>query len=59
VSLMKLKIAVRLAMDVVRLRLGSNERTRVMLTQDVDAWKAVLRGVPEDSSTNLKPRASR
>ena len=46
-SLMKLKIVLLLARDVVRLRVESDERTRVMLAQDVDAWKAVLRGRPE------------
>ncbi len=47
ISLMKLKIAMRLVRDVVRLGVGSDERTRVMLTQQVDAWKTVLRGLPE------------
>jgi len=47
VSLMKLKIAMLLVRDVVRLGVGSDERTRVILTQQVDAWKTVLRGLPE------------
>jgi len=47
ISLMKLKIAMRLVRDVVRLGVGSDERTRVMLTQQLDAWKTVLRGLPE------------
>lgn len=42
VSLMKLKIAMLLARDVLGLQVGSDERTRVMLTQRVEAWKAVL-----------------
>jgi hypothetical protein len=46
ISLMKLKIAMKLVRDVVHLRVGPDERTRVMLTQHVDAWKAVLRPCP-------------
>ena len=47
ISLMKLKVVMRLARDVVRLRVGTDESTRVVLTQHVDAWKTVLRGLPE------------
>jgi len=46
--LMKLKISTLLARDLVRLGFGSDERARAILTQDVDAWKAVLRGLPPD-----------
>jgi GT2 family glycosyltransferase len=46
-SLMKLKIAMLLARDVIRLRVGADERTSVMLTQRVEAWKTVLRGLPD------------
>ena len=58
-SLMKIKIAMRLAWDVVRLRVGSDEHTCVILTQQVDAWKAVLRGLGEREPGNTGRRVFR
>ena len=48
ISLMKLKIAMLLTRDVVRLRMGPEEGTRARLAQHVAARKAVLRGLPEN-----------
>src|SRR5260370_12762840 len=47
ISLRKVKIAMLLVRDVLRFRMGSDERTRATLSQQVDAWQAVLRGLPE------------
>jgi len=49
IALRRLKIAMLLATEIVRHRVGSDERTRVVLTQEVDAWKAVLMG-PHDAA---------
>ena len=59
ITLMKLKITIKLVRDLVRLRVGSDERTRAMVTQQVDAWKAVLWGVPEYAGANPKPDSGR
>lgn len=64
IALMKLKIAMKLVRDVVRLQVGLDERTRVMLTEQVDAWNAVLRGrgsppAPTESPTGVGEPASR
>jgi GT2 family glycosyltransferase len=55
ISLMKLKIAMKLVRDVVRLRMGPDERTGAMLSQQIEAWKAVLRGLPEHPAPTGDP----
>jgi len=59
IFLMKVKIAMLLARDSVRLWVGSDEPMRVMLTQQVDAWKAVLRGPGEPRPGNTGRRVFR
>jgi len=49
ISLRSLKIAMLLATGLLRLRMGSDEPTRMALIQEVDAWKAVLMG-PHDAA---------